>query len=123
MDVKSTFLHDELKEGIHMVQIESYKEHDRRYFICKHQKAIYELRQTFQMHNERINDFLKQKGFEQCKFDTSIYVLMEQEQVFYLVLNVDDLLVFSKCVDAIKRIKTTLSKEFDLMDLGKFTFY
>ncbi len=66
--------------------------------------------------------FFKQKGFEQCKLDTSIYVLMEWEQVFYLVLYVDDLLSFSKCVDAIKMIKTTLSKKFDLTNLGKFTF-
>lgn len=66
--------------------------------------------------------FFKQKGFEQCKFDTSIYVLMEWEQVFYLVFYVYDLLIFSKCVDAIKRIKTILSKKFDLTDLGKFTF-
>jgi hypothetical protein len=40
MDVKSTFLHNELKEGIYMVQIESYKDLDKRYFVCKHQKAI-----------------------------------------------------------------------------------
>jgi hypothetical protein len=39
-----------------------------------------------------------------------------------LVLYVDDLLIFNKCVDEIKKIKTTLSKEFDLMDLGKFNF-
>jgi hypothetical protein len=39
-----------------------------------------------------------------------------------MVLYVDDLLIFSKCVDEIKKIKTTLSKEFDLMDLGKFIF-
>jgi hypothetical protein len=55
MDIKSTFLHDELKEGMYMVQIESYKELDRRYFVCRHQKAIYELRQMFQVWNERID--------------------------------------------------------------------
>jgi hypothetical protein len=57
MDVKSTFLHDEVKEGIYMVWIESYEELDRKYFVCKHQKVIYELRQTFQVWNERIYDF------------------------------------------------------------------
>jgi hypothetical protein len=43
MDVKSTFLHDELKEGIYMVQLERYKELDRRYFICKHQRPYINL--------------------------------------------------------------------------------
>jgi hypothetical protein len=77
MDVKSTFIHDELKESVYMVQLKRYKEIDRRYFVCKHQKAIYELKQTSQMWNERIDGFLKQKGFKQCKLDTSICVIME----------------------------------------------
>jgi hypothetical protein len=77
MDVKSTFLHNELKEGVYMVQLERYNEIDRRYFVCKHQKAIYELKQTSQIWNERIDGFLKQKGFKHCKLHTSVYVIME----------------------------------------------
>jgi hypothetical protein len=52
-------------------------------FICKLEKTIYGFRQTSWVWNKRIDGFLKQKGFKQCKYDTSIYVLMEREQDAY----------------------------------------
>jgi hypothetical protein len=42
------------------------------------------------MWNKRIDGFLKKKGLKQCKSNTNIYILMEQEQDVYLVFYVDD---------------------------------
>lgn len=47
---------------------------------------------------------------------------MEQEQDAYLVIYVDDLLMFSKSINEIKRMKMTFYVEFDMQDLKEFTF-
>lgn len=47
---------------------------------------------------------------------------MEWEQVVYLVFYMDDLLIFNKNIDEIKRIKTRLFEKFDMKDLGELPF-
>jgi len=90
--------------------------------VCKFKKAIYGLWQTSRDWNKRINRFMKQKGFKQCRSDISIYVQTKQGQVVYLVLYVSNLSIFSKSLDEIKKVKLALLKEFEMKDLGETEF-
>ncbi len=63
---------------------------------------------------------MKQKGFRQCRSD--IYVQTKQGQVVYLVLYVNNLSIFNKGLDEIKKVKLTLLKEFEMKDLGETEF-
>jgi len=47
---------------------------------------------------------------------------MEQKQVVYLVLYIDDLLIFNKNIDEINMIKITLSTKFNMKDIKELTF-
>jgi hypothetical protein len=47
---------------------------------------------------------------------------MEQEQVVYLVVYIDDLLIFDKNIDEINVIKMTFSTKFNMKDIKEFTF-
>jgi hypothetical protein len=97
--------------------MKNYKE-----FVCKFKKAIYGLWQTSRDWNKRINRFMKQKGFKQCRLDINIYVQTKQGQVVYLVLYVNNLSIFSKSLDEIKKVKLALLKEFEMKDLGETEF-
>jgi hypothetical protein len=44
MDVKTTFLHGDLKEEIYMTQIENYVEKVKEYLVCKLKNYLYELK-------------------------------------------------------------------------------
>ncbi len=88
--------------------------------MCKFKKAIYGLWQTSRDWNKRIDRFMKQKGFRQCRSD--IYVQTKQGQVVYLVLYVNNLSIFNKGLDEIKKVKLTLLKEFEMKDLGETEF-
>jgi len=65
---------------------------------------------------------MKQKGFRQCRSDINIYVQTKQGQVVYLVLYVNNLLIFNKNLDEIKKVKLTLLKVFEMKDLGETEF-
>lgn len=62
--MKTSFLHKKLKEDVYMVQHEGYEKLDYKELVCKLQKTIYGLKQTSWVWNERIDGFLKQKGFK-----------------------------------------------------------
>ncbi len=47
---------------------------------------------------------------------------MEWEQVVYLVFYMDELLIFNKNIDKIKRIKTIFFEKFDMKGLGELPF-
>jgi hypothetical protein len=90
--------------------------------VYKFKKAIHGLWQTSGVWNKRIDRFMKQKGFRQCKSDISIYVQTKQGQVVYLVLYVDNLSIFSKSLDEVKKVKLALLEEFEMKDLGELEF-
>jgi hypothetical protein len=64
--------------------------------------------QASQVWNKRIDSSMKQKGFKWCRSDTSIYAQTKQGQAVYLVLYVDNLLIFSKSLDEVKKVKLAL---------------
>ncbi len=73
--------------------------------------------------NKRINRFMKQKGFKQCRSDINIYVQTKEGQAVYLVLYVNNLSIFNKSFDEVKKVKLALLKEFEMKDLGETGFY
>jgi len=73
--------------------------------------------------NKRINRFMKQKGFKQCRSDINIYVQTKEGQAVYLVLYVNNLSIFNKSFDEVKKVKLALLKEFEVKDLGEIGFY
>ena len=56
MDVKSAFLHDDLKEEIYMKQLEGYIEYSS--LFCKLRKYLYGLKQTPRAWYSKMDSFL-----------------------------------------------------------------
>lgn len=58
-------------------------------------------------------------GYMHCEYDCCIYVRsLDDGSIIFLLLYVDDMLITSKSVDEVKKLKTLLSKECDMKDLG-----
>uniref|UniRef100_A0A2N9J7Z1 Reverse transcriptase Ty1/copia-type domain-containing protein n=1 Tax=Fagus sylvatica TaxID=28930 RepID=A0A2N9J7Z1_FAGSY len=55
--------------------------------------------------------------------DPSLFLYRHGETVLFLLLYVDDIIVIGNNVAALQSLIVTLSKEFDLMDLGPFKFF
>ena len=58
-------------------------------------------------------------GFNRCEHDCCVYIKdIDKEDALYLLLYVDDMLIASRSMDAMKRLKIALSSEFEMKDLG-----
>lgn len=61
--------------------------------------------------------------FQRCKKEPSVYRKNEGTNILFLAVYVDDLFVTGTCLSMIRRFKIEMSKNFDILDLGKSTYY
>lgn len=116
MDVTCAFLNGLLDEEIYMVQPEGYEVGDK---VCRLNRSIYGLKQSPRMWNLRFHQYLLDLGFQRCDSDSCLYVKFTENNKFYLLLYVDDLLLISNSLEEIERMKLRLSEEFEMTDLNE----
>ena len=64
LDVKSAFLHGELKEAVYVEQLEGYVHKGEEHKVLKLKKALYGLKQAPRAWYSRIEGFFIKKGFK-----------------------------------------------------------
>ena len=62
---------------------------------------------------------MNSKGFHISRFDSCVYLKGTSEgSCIYLLIYVDDMLIMSKNMAEIEKLKKSLKSEFDMKDLG-----
>ena len=98
MDVKTTFLNDHLEQSIYMVQPDGFKAKIQEKKVCKLLRSIYGLKQASRSWNIRFNQAVKTYGFEKNVDEPCVYKHFKDKKVVFLVLYVDDILLFENDV-------------------------
>ena len=58
-------------------------------------------------------------GYKICEYDCFVYVKsLDDDSFIFLLLYVDDMLIVAKSMIEVNKLKSLLSKEFDMNDLG-----
>ena len=87
--------------------------------MCTLKKAIYGLKQAPRSWYIKIDTFFKQQGFLKSKNDSSIYIKLDRQgNVCLISLYVDDLIITGGAYQLVADIKSNLSHEFAMKDLG-----
>lgn len=115
-DVKTAFLNGHLEQEIYMRQPPGFDTDNGMVYRLK--KSIYGLKQAARVWNETLHRVLLQHGCEQSEHDRCLYILKRNDFICYVLIHVDDLLVSSNCQDAIDDLYSSLSKNFELKNLG-----
>jgi hypothetical protein len=119
MDVSTAFLHGNLAEDIYVQQPEGFHVGGPN-TVCKLHKALYGLKQAPKAWYDTISNVLVSAGFIISDADPSLFILNTVEgSVVYLLLYVDDILLLSQAMLAITDIKSLLSSNFSVKDLGE----
>lgn len=118
MDVKTTFLHGDLEEEIYMKQPEGFAAKGKKELVCKLKKSLYGLKQSPRMWYQKFDTFIRRLGFTRSKVDHCVYFKLIGDRVISLFLYVDDMLLVGNDKEIIQDLKTQLSSEFDMKDLG-----
>ena len=123
LDVKTAFLHGDLKEVVYVSQPEGYVVKGKEDKVYKLNKTLYGLKQAPRAWNEKLNQVLEQIGFIKCSKEPALYRNQDKTQLMLVAVYVDDLLVTGTSMEAIQDFKKRMSSKFEMSDLGKLTYY
>ncbi|CAI7904736.1 unnamed protein product, partial [Closterium sp. NIES-54] len=121
MDVTTAFLNGVLDEEIFMAQPEGFDDGSGR--VLRLKKALYGLKQAPRQWYLKLRGVLEEIGFTPSSADHSLFMLGEGEQRSFMVVYVDDILIFSPSSDLVKEVMLKLQDKFKCKALGDMSFY
>ncbi|CAI7834491.1 unnamed protein product [Closterium sp. NIES-53] len=121
MDVTTAFLNGVLEEEIFMAQPEGFDDGSGR--VLRLKKALYGLKQALRQWYLKLRGVLEEIGFTPSTADHSLFLLGEGEQRSFMVVYVDDILIFSPSSDLVKEVMLKLQDKFKCKALGDVSFY
>lgn len=114
MDAVTAYLQGDLEEDIYMEQPKGFKDNTGR--VCRLNKAIYGLKQSGRVWNQKLDGKLRTFGLVPTKTDPCIY--HNEENTLIVAIYVDDFLIFHKTTELLESLKTYLHEEFSMKDIG-----
>ena len=112
MDVKTTFLNEELDEEIYMTQPMGFEVKGQECKVWKLKRSIYGLKQSSRQWYFRFHDSIISHSFEMIEEDHCVYLKCSKKSVLILSFYVDDILIARNDMDSIVATKKWLSFTF-----------
>jgi hypothetical protein len=113
LDVKNAFLYGDLEETeLYMQQPPGY--HDGTSRACKLIKSLYGLKQAPLVWYDNIEQYLLANGWTVCDSDWALFRTGDGATSCWLLLYVDDILIFSSCKEAAATAKELLVSKYHL---------
>ncbi|CAI7865939.1 unnamed protein product [Closterium sp. NIES-53] len=121
MDVTTAFLNGVLEEEIFMAQPEGFDDGSGR--VMRLKKDLYGLKQAPRQWYLKLRGVLEEIRFTPSSADHSLFMVGEGEQRSFMVVYVDDILIFSPSSDLVKEVMLKLQDKFKCKALGDVSFY
>ncbi|CAI7770710.1 unnamed protein product [Closterium sp. NIES-54] len=91
--------------------------------VLRLKKALYGLKQAPRQWYLKLRGVLEEIGFTPSSADHSLFMLGEGEQRSFMVVYVDEILIFSPSSDLVKEVMLKLQDKFKCKALGDVSFY
>eukprot|EP00253_Pinus_taeda_P023353 PITA_23353 len=101
-----------------MTQPPGFKIAGQEQKVCRLAKALYGLKQAPQAWYMKIDQYLTDHGFQRSPSDANLYIKHTGDDILFLVVYVDDLIITGSSAHLIQGIKQDLCRNFDMTDLG-----
>jgi Reverse transcriptase (RNA-dependent DNA polymerase) len=123
LDVNNAFLHGDLQEAIYMAQLLGFVDPHLPHNVCKLHKALYGLRQSPRAWYHKLKDTLLTLGFVPSASDPSLFLFRKGDDIVFLLVYVDDIILTGNNVILIQNIIRLLDQSFTIKDLGELHFF
>nr|GEY89782.1 ribonuclease H-like domain, reverse transcriptase, RNA-dependent DNA polymerase [Tanacetum cinerariifolium] len=118
LDVKSAFLHGDLKEEVCVTQPEGFIKRQDNGKVYRLIKSLYGLRQAPRAWNINLDNTLKSLNFKKCALEQAIYTKTSKDSTLLIGVYVDDLIITGTPKEKIDKFKTQMEEKFEMSDLG-----
>jgi hypothetical protein len=85
--------------------------------VCQLYKSLYDLKHVFQAWYTQLSDYLLSIGFYASKLNTSLFILSMGNDIFYLLVYIDNILLIGSNLVLLHQLIQLLSLKFKLQDL------
>ncbi|KAD5961638.1 hypothetical protein E3N88_13111 [Mikania micrantha] len=123
LDVKSAFLHGELKETIFVEQPKGFVKTGAETKVYKLKRALYGLKQAPRAWFTRIEEYFLREGFKKSEHDHTLFIKRVWHKILIISLYVDDLIYTGNDVELCKDFCNSMKREFEMTDLGQMKYF
>jgi hypothetical protein len=102
-----------------MKHLDGFVTHGHENMVCRLRKSLNGLKQAPKHWHEKLDRTLTSAGFVVNEATTCVYYKFVRGKGVILCLYVDDILIFGTSIDVINDVKSFLSQNFDMKDLGE----
>nr|GEY68968.1 retrovirus-related Pol polyprotein from transposon TNT 1-94 [Tanacetum cinerariifolium] len=122
MDVKTTFLNDELKEEVYVSQPEGFVDPDHLTHVYRLKKALYGLKQAPQAWYDTRSRFLLDNDFSKGAVDPTLFTRKIGKHILLVQIYVDDIIFASTDLKACNMFSNEMSSKFQMSMMGQMSF-
>ncbi|KAD3641836.1 hypothetical protein E3N88_31060 [Mikania micrantha] len=123
LDVKSAFLHGELKEVVYVEQPKGFIDKGSEAKVYRLKKALYGLKQAPRAWFHKIEGYFIREGSSKSKYDHSLFIKKVKGKMVIVSLYVDDLIYTGNDQSLCEAFKHSMQNEFDMTDLGIMKYF
>nr|GFB40266.1 ribonuclease H-like domain, reverse transcriptase, RNA-dependent DNA polymerase [Tanacetum cinerariifolium] len=123
LDVKSAFLHGDLKEEVYVTQPEGFIQQGNSGKVYKLTKALYGLRQAPRAWNMKLDQTLKSLDFKKCNLEQAVYTKRSKTSTLIVGVYVDDLIITGTPRKELEVFKSHMEDKVEMSDLGLLAYY
>lgn len=123
LDMKSAFLHGELKEEVFVQQPEGFVKKGEEEKVYKLKKALYGLKQAPRAWYSKIEAYFAKEKFERCSSEHTLFTKKNEGNILIVSLYVDDLIFIGNNRSMCDEFKSSMKLDFDMTDLGKMRHF
>jgi hypothetical protein len=124
MDAVTAFLNSQIDGDVYVELPPDWKEifdiTDKDDYVCKLLMALYGLKQSPRLGQEKLRNTLIKLGFQPLKADNCVYI---NKAGVIIVTYVDDMLITGPNPKDIAAVKKALQDEFEMDDMGPATYF
>ncbi|GJY23715.1 zinc finger, CCHC-type containing protein [Tanacetum coccineum] len=120
MDVKITFLDDDLEEVVYMKQPQGFVMPGNEHKVCKLVKSLYALKQEPKQWHQKFNEVVLSSSFPLNQSDKCVFSKFDGSGKGVIIcLYVDDMLIFGTDQNQVDKTKKFVSSKFSMKDMGE----